>query len=845
MDPGIGNGRTPTPGASVAKPTPSPAPEVNASEPPTKKPRLKLSVRKPSPEGQSLSPDTIAVSRPRRTSSLRVAYSENMNVDEADAEASDVASIHKRRAVSAASTASSDLTSLSSIQTSEKPSAPAVEKNKVRKGPRDYGKDFFSYYVAGGGDDKSDEDSDDEVKIVAPPPTKHVSQAVPPPPAKSVPPPQVPPRQVPLSNHMAPPPVPQTSQQVWPPVERFRNHTGPPPPYPTSAREKPMPRPPLPPPAPPVVVLIDDTPKSSVARPVPHIRDMIRKLEMLSHALAGFGAVPIPDRPMGQAPSQQAQTQPFPPPAQGIIAQPPPEKAVSSGRGTDENGQSAADDLLAMFDDDENDSSDGNAQASHPQPPVEQAKETNAALDHILESPGRNDHALSYGIKFIQNALKSWAHQRLSAQHSQYYWQAHNTARQQLQPQKRGPGRPRKFDDDELVFDPPPARYEVPLSKTVEGSAIAAFQDVLDSNCLQVNAILPTELGRALRILYRQIDQLINQGSRSDPHWHCMSYDAQIIAHRLRVEEWSAARSRAAVEAQRQQSLAEQAVHQQMGISPVGSMFVYDQAQRDRTLELERRRNAQQAVQQPHLSGSIANPISLAEQVTARAAANNIGAVQVNGVTSEAARGMSGPSSIPASAPSSTPMPSSPSIPEGLSADKLKSLASNLFSRSGQSMKFSFAPNSDLALKAFGPQAFPSNRSGPSLPNRGPMKPAPAPATPTISTSSSPTQAPAPQPQVSKPPALTRESSDTIQVASRPSSWQTAQPPPTHFTSQNNPNSNPKNQTVEYGINDAAGPKSSTSKSQSASSPTSDFVGLSNKGIAPDTLPRPGVTVKQ
>lgn len=756
-------------------------------------------------------------------------------MDEVEAEVSDAASMHKPRAASAASTASSDLTSLSSIQTLEKQPTPAMESKKERKGPRDYGKDFFSYYVTGDPDDKTDEETDDEVKVVPPPSTKSSTQAAPPPPSKPVPPAPAPPAHPPASNHVVQRQAPQQTHQVWPPVERFRNHTGPPPPYPTSAREKPMPRPPLPPPAQPVVVLIDDIQPVNGPQLVPTVRDMIRKLEMLSHQLAAFGALPTPDKDSGQQHWRPTQTHPIPETTQNAVSKPPPDKADSSGNVPQEKGQSAADDLLALFDDDDNDSSDGTTQASHPQPPAEEVKEPSGDLDRVLEPPGMVDHALSYGIKFIQNALKSWAHHRLSVSHSHYYWHAHNTARQQVQAPKRGPGRPRKFGEDDVVFNLPPAQWEVPLSKTVEGAAIAAFQDVLDSRCLQVNAKLPTELARALRVLYRQIDTMINQGPRNEPPWQCLSYGAQIAAHRLRMEEWNAARSRVAVEAQRQQSIAEQTVLQQMGIFPTRSAMMEEQIQRDRALELERRRNAQQAVQQPHLSASIMNPISLAEQITARAtAANNSAPPQVNGFQPQAAPGHPGPSNMPANTSNTTPVHSSPSITGGLSPDKLQSLASNLFSRSGQSMRFSFAPNSELAVKAFGPQAFPGNYSGPNLPNRGPMRSNSASSA--IPISSSPHQEPAPQPHVGKPPPLTREPSDTIQVASRPSSRQTAQPPSIDLTKQ----------SVDSGLSNLARPKSSsTLKPQSTSSPTTDSINLTYGDTATDGLPHQGVNGAQ
>lgn len=189
---------------------------------------------------------------------------------------------------------------------------------------------------------------------------------------------------------------------------------------------------------------------------------------------------------------------------------------------------------------------------------------------------------------------------------------------------------------------------------------------------------------------------------------------------------------------------------------------------------------------------------------------------------------------MPANTSNTTPVHSSPSITGGLSPDKLQSLASNLFSRSGQSMRFSFAPNSELAVKAFGPQAFPSNYSGPNLPNRGPMRSNSASSA--IPISSSPHQEPAPQPHVGRPPPLTREPSDTIQVASRPSSRQTAQPPSIDLTKQ----------SVDSRLSNLARPKSSsTLKPQSTSSPTTDSINLTNGDTATDGLPHQGVNGAQ
>lgn len=68
-------------------------------------------------------------------------------------------------------------------------------------------------------------------------------------------------------------------------------------------------------------------------------------------------------------------------------------------------------------------------------------------------------------------------------------------------------------------------------------------------------------------------------------------------------------------------------------------------------------------------------------------------------------------------------LPSQPSSADGkgVHLDKIKLYMPNFLPRSGQSMKFSFAPHNEMAIQAFGVQAFPMGHTGPKLPNRGPM----------------------------------------------------------------------------------------------------------------------------
>ena len=812
MGPSTGNGRTPTPGPSTRKSVPSTKQDAKASEePPAKKQRLKLNVRDPGPTGQSLSPDTIAVSRPRRGSSLRVQYSENMDVD--DAEVTKAPGIHKPRAASAASTASS-LTSFSSVESGEKgPKPAAAEGGKKPAKAGDYNRDFLSYYVTGDADDEDE----DEGKNDAPPTASVKSVAV------SKPQPSVQPPTVhgsaavqPSAGAQAsrPPPQPQVHRET-----KFRNHTGPPLPYPTSARERPPSRPVPPPPAQPCVHLIDNMNIHNAPGPTLTVTAMVAKLAFLSNELARFGGGPPP---RSSSPGPQ-RSMPMPMPTSANADQGPStnsnprlDLAKTQAESTQQASKSAADGLLAMFDDDDDEESDddANTEASASRPdqlaavPAAQAPavttpvattpaateasidESAHALDDQLKQSGDQDAALYYGIKFIQNALRSWARQRLNTEYSHFYWTEHQKYRDQLQPQRRGPGRPRKFEDDEAYKKLPPADIRMDLAHTNEGRAIAAFQDVLDGGCLQVNTNLPIELSRALRILYAQIDQLINQEPRYDMPWQCLSYDVQITANKIRVDEWKEARARAQAEMERQQMLAQQQVMQQMGIRSRRPGSSDEQVRQAHAVDLERRRGNEQAAQQTHQSPYAPNLMPPAGQVAPAVNTPVVPSLRMsNGPTTSSPN--AGTSTVNGVAtishlPNPRPIPSSPASMNGVQLDKIEQLMpSNLLSRSGQSMKFSFPPKNELASKVFGPQAFPVNQNGSSLPNRGPM--GAGRASPSIQLGSSPRlpngagAAITATSQQSPParPVLPEQPSDTIQVASRPSSRQTSRSSPT------------------------------------------------------------------
>lgn len=390
---------------------------------------------------------------------------------------------------------------------------------------------------------------------------------------------------------------------------------------------------------------------------------------------------------------------------------------MSKGEG---KGDALVDDFLGAFADADSEDDDDDDD----QKPEDEAEER---LDYLMQNPRETDGPLTYGIQFIQNALKSWAQQRLQHQYMpQLQQQAQQWQQQHLQSQKRGPGRPRKFPDGEepertsLPSQPPP--LQIRMESTSEGVAIKAFQQVLDSGCLQVNAVLPVELTSALRHLYMQIDHLINQGSKHEPEWRCMSYGAQIAANKTRVDKWKDSQAKAQEEIARQQHFTQQQVMQQMGL-PMNQPgpLTTAQAQHAHAVELERRRSAQHAAQQPYLSQHHLNPLALGSQP---------------GTPSGTA-----PSPSPANVPQSgSPAPGPNGTPNGFPNQSspvnggnqqhmtnVKMYMPGYLPRTGTQMKFSFAPHSEQALKMFGPQSFPTGSpQGPNIPNRGPMSAVPS-----------------------------------------------------------------------------------------------------------------------
>lgn len=629
--------------------------------------------------------------------------------------------------------ASSDLSSISSHALIEKEPTPVTEPKPSSAKRRDYSRDFMSYYVTGG-----DEDDDEGEDDVAPPLTEPAPRN--PPTVKQAPAVQepAPPRETKFKHHQVPPTYPAMRLQPPPPV-----------------------------PAPPIIQIIDTSKKPIRPMEPDTVANMIKKLEVLSTALTRFGGVPT----VPKSPEESNQVCKFASNSclgfvqtTDISAAPSPAlKPETQPKRTTEKSGAAVDDFLAMFDDD--DDSDGNGHEG------DKDDSGGEGLNYKLKNPGELDDPLTFGIAFIQNALKSWAGQRLTSQYQQYHQQALADA----QPQRRGPGRPRKFDNGEEDQSVPslPATVQVDIAKTHEYTAIAAFEDVLGSGCLRVNAVLPSELSRALRHLYMQIDYLINQGSRSEPPWQCMSYGAQITAQKIRVDKWKEAQAKAHEEMARQQHLAQQQVMQQMGIpQQARGVMNAQQAQQAHAIELERRRSRQHAAQQPHLTQYLTNPLSLDPQPTptptptATRPAPPPSPVHRTSASSPGAATTSAPAKVRDGGPSQSSLAEG----KGFQLDKMKLYMPNYLPRSGQSMKFSFAPHNELALKAFGPQAFPISNNGTSnIPNRGPQN------IPRMPNGSAPSPVLGSNGQTSAPPTPNRSNSDTIDVAMKNTDRRTSQ----------------------------------------------------------------------
>jgi len=724
VEPAGTNAMGPPPG----RPSPS-------EEPPNKKPKLKLTVRDPTasmspasaPAGPVSGPtpspapngDTIAVARPRRNSALRIRYSENMVLEDESLRLNEPDS-------------DSDLSSLES--TPPPAPQPEVMEQRRKSANKDYG-DLMSYYIMGG-----DEDEPQAAPPKSPPKPKHQAPA---------------PRLQHQHQHQQRPPQQQQQHQqqqmpMQPPRDQaFRPH-GPPQPYPP-VHHRPPPPPPPPPPMPQVQLIdFDEVSKRDAPKEPATVLAMVKKLEALSHALTNFGGVPtVPKSPKTESmscrphPAIKLMTKTC---ADAVPPAAPPQQ--------EKKKDNPLDSFLGMFDDDDERDSSELKEPKEPKESKEREKSKEPEkpkddpakrLDHVLQTPGQSDGPLTYGIQFIQNALKSWAQQRLQHQYApQLLEQGRQWQQQQLANQKRGPGRPRKFHDGDepdrhhIPSQPPP--FQIRQESTPEGVAIKAFQQVLDSGCLQVNALMPQELTSALRHLYMQIDHLINQGAKNEPQWQCMSYGAQIAANKARVDKWKDAHAKAQEEMARQHQLAHQTMMQQMGMAatPQEGHMTPAQAQQAHAIELERKRSIHHAAQQPQISQNLLNPMQFGNQQQGLPTGTPANANQTG-----------------SPAPAQNGFPNQPSPANGNGARSIQSMkmyTADLTPRTGAQMKFSFPPNNDKAVKAFGVQAFP-NAGSPAgnTPNRGHMTATPVQQTPILGLDG-PADSPVVRPSIEGPP---------------------------------------------------------------------------------------------
>ncbi|PPJ52401.1 hypothetical protein CBER1_10424 [Cercospora berteroae] len=502
-------------------------------------------------------------------------------------------------------------------------------------------------------------------------------------------PPQLPsqgpvPPQHQLSQSRPPPVPPHGSGQYPPPGPPLPGHMHQPPPGPHHP----------PPPAPAPVIRFIEVPFDPKPAEPDTVAAMIDKLQSLSATLTQFGGVPAvavtPPRDLKSA----------------VNVPPPKTKKEPKTKPEAGDKDDQVDTFLGLFDGDDDDDDSGGSEASPIPIDVDEIEAQD--FNYVLPEPGTQDSPLAFGIQFIQNALKSWAQQRMTHQ-IMAQWNDEQSRGCFLPQHNRGRGRPKKYDAP--PGGPPPV-IEMNLVDTPEGLAIRKFQLVLDSGCLQVNTLLPVELARALRLLYMQIDNLINQGRTDEKGtWYCMSYGAQFAAHQTRLNHFKETEARLQQEAALLHQQHHQQVMAQMGLNPQTTPINADEVQHHHAMELERRRNAQHAQQQPYMASQHLNPLQLGSHPPTP---------QQNGPSPSPAPGQQGsPVNVK---PEDGASPDVNGAPQKNHLEKVKMYMPGFLPRSGQSMNFSFPPKVTEALEAFGPSAFP--QPGPPLqqiPNRGPM----------------------------------------------------------------------------------------------------------------------------
>ena len=331
------------------------------------------------------------------------------------------------------------------------------------------------------------------------------------------------------------------------------------------------------------------------------------------------------------------------------------------------------------------DPKNNDAEDQEPQIQVEQKR--------YLEHTGVPDGPLTYGIQFIMDALHSWADQRVRQQRQQHI----TMLQARMLPPAVNPGNGAVPQNFAATSNGQTAPKMPDLNDTPEGKAIAAFRDVVESGCLQVNLILPADLADAVSRLYLQIDHLINQGNRvqPEPPYRPVSYSAQIISHQKRIDRFKDDQAR------RQQASAQQGLNPMYGMPPQAMLGGYPQQapfqHQMYAPPAGRRRSTPQAPQapgQPHAH--------LQQRVSLPPGAHGPSQPSANG-------NMAGH-------PSAVPGAPRPDGPQGLSnEERLRAMyAPNLrLPRSGQMMNFSFAHENPAAIQAFGQNSFPASKQVP------------------------------------------------------------------------------------------------------------------------------------
>ncbi|WPH02091.1 Hypothetical protein R9X50_00494600 [Acrodontium crateriforme] len=582
--------------------------ETSNLPPRLKKARVKLNVGPPPPTAD----DTIAVSRPKRESSARTNYSANQNESK-----------QKTALVSSSGLSSLPSTPLQTSTSKPKPTPPrattgsdpsfaarfaaATHDSPGNRAKYDYG-DFSSYYIMDEDDDAHKPKEQDPVPRAKQPqaipsqvsataagakaptqpivlPTNHT------PPQAQPRPQSIPPLHTQQAQQVQQTSAPRRMSRSKPPQIPYQSHNLPP----STAR--------LQQPDVPLVEIIDfERPrKEGITGAEESVKSMIIKLEHLSTSLLPLlGETKARAGAEGAAEASRIET----PPAEPHV-EPPAEPPV------EHPAENALDGFLGLFEDDDDDS-ENESKATPSQESI------SSRLSSKLVKPASIDETLVDGIGFIERVFKAWAHQRAQQEFNIRFLQAsHNQKKRYLSgTSRRGPGRPRKFDDvkGSSPGNSPPISISTNLADTREGVAIKAFEDVINSGCFQVNGILPVEFTHALHKVHSQIERLIDNFKPQEPAWRCLSYGAQISANRHRVQQWQNAQAFAQEQMAKFRMLTHQHTMERMGLSPSVPM-TESQFRENAQMMHEYRTTMENAARYPQINQGHLNPAQPADMV--------------------------------------------------------------------------------------------------------------------------------------------------------------------------------------------------------------------------------------